>query len=101
MHLSFFILLSFFALKDKENSMPIFALTLGLIGLSLYFPSNTSIEMLSMSRQYEQAVTGQEKTILLASGQTLYSIWKGTSYSVYYVLNGIALILFFFNYDKK
>ena len=97
----FLYLALFFALKDKENSMPIFALTLGLIGLSLYFPSNTSIEMLSMSRQYEQAVTGQEKTILLASGQTLYSIWKGTSYSVYYVLNGIALILFFLTMIKN
>jgi len=85
----------FFALKDENKSLSIFALTIGLIGLAIYFPSNTSIEMLSNSRQYAQAATEQEKTILLASGQTLYSIWRGTSYSVYYVLNGIALILFF------
>ncbi|PKL27180.1 MAG: hypothetical protein CVV46_12915 [Spirochaetae bacterium HGW-Spirochaetae-2] len=91
----FLYLALFFALKDRNKSLPIFALTLGLIGLSLYFPSNTSIEMLSNSRQYAQAVTEQQKTILLASGQTLYSIWRGTSYAVYYVFNGIALILFF------
>ena len=91
----FLYLALFFALKDKHKLLSIFALTLGLIGLSLYFPSNTSIEMLSNSRQYAQAATEQQKTILLASGQTLYSIWRGTSYAVYYVLNGIALILFF------
>ncbi len=91
----FLYLALFYALKDENKSLSIFALTIGLIGLSIYFPSNTSIEMLSNSRQYAQAVTEQEKTILLASGQTLFSIWKGTSYAVYYVLNGIALILFF------
>lgn len=91
----FLYLALFFALKDENKTLSIFALTVGLIGLAIYFPSNTSIEMLSISKQYAQAVTEQEKTILLASGQTLYSIWKGTSYAVYYVLNGIALILFF------
>ncbi len=91
----FLYLALYFALKDKNKSLSIFALTLGLIGLAIYFPSNTSIEMLSISKQYTQAVTEQDKTILLASGQTLYSIWAGTSYTVYYVLNGIALILFF------
>lgn len=91
----FLYLALYFALKDENKSLSIFALTLGLIGLAIYFPSNTSIEMLSISKQYAQAVTEQDKTILHASGQTLYSIWKGTSYAVYYVLNGIALVLFF------
>lgn len=91
----FLYLALFFALIDENKTLSLFALTVGLIGLAIYFPSNTSIEMLSVSKQYAQAVAEQEKTILLASGQTLYSIWKGTSYAVYYVLNGIALILFF------
>ncbi|MFO7827760.1 MAG: hypothetical protein R6V23_03985, partial [Bacteroidales bacterium] len=81
----FLYLALYFALKDENKSLSIFALTLGLIGLAIYFPSNTSIEMLSISKQYAQAVTEQDKTILHASGQTLYSIWKGTSYAVYYV----------------
>ena len=90
----FLYLALFFALYEKNKALIILALTIGLIGLAIYFPSNTSIEMLSNSRQYAEAVTEQEKTILLASGQTLYSIWQGTSYAVYYVLSGIALILF-------
>ena len=97
----FLYLALYFALKDENKSLSIFALTLGLIGLAIYFPSNTSIEMLSISKQYAQAVTEQDKTILHASGQTLYSIWKGTSYAVYYVLNGIALILFFLAMTKS
>ncbi len=92
--LLFLYLALFFALYEKNKALTILAVTIGLIGLTIYFPSNTSIEMLSNSRQYAQAVTEQEKTILLASGQTLYSIWQGTSYAVYYVLSGIALILF-------
>jgi len=97
----------FFALEKENKSLSVKALTIGLIGLAIYFPSNTSIEMLTISKQYAQAVTEQEKVIFLASGQTLYSIWKGTSYAVYYVLNGVALILFFLamtrntNFRKK
>ena len=85
----------FFALFESQKSLSLFALIIGLIGLTLYFPSNTSLEMLSISKQFLNASTENEKGLLIASGQTLLSIWKGTSYSVYYVLNGIALILFF------
>jgi len=83
------------ALKDENKTLSTFGLTIGLIGLAIYFPSNTSIEMLAISSQYAVAASEQEKTILLAAGQTLFSIWRGTSFAVYYVLNGIALILFF------
>ena len=85
----------FFALFERQKSLSLFALIIGLIGLAIYFPSNTSIEMLATSRQYLNASTEYNKEIFIASGQTLLSIWKGTAYSVYYVLNGIALILFF------
>lgn len=85
----------FFALVDKHKALSLYAIIIGLVGLTIYFPSNTSIEMLSVSKQYFNEQSENAKELLLASGQTLYSIWKGTSYSVYYVFNGIALILFF------
>ena len=85
----------FFALFEKQKSLSLFAFIIGLVGLAIYFPSNTSFEMLSISKQYLNAPTAHEKELFIASGHTLISIWKGTSYSVYYVLNGIALILFF------
>lgn len=85
----------FFALYDKQKSLSLFAFIIGLIGLAIYFPSNTSIEMLSISGHYLNASTEYDKGLFIASGHTLLSIWKGTAYSVYYVLNAIALILFF------
>ncbi|MBC8548306.1 MAG: hypothetical protein H8D23_01520 [Candidatus Brocadiales bacterium] len=85
----------FFALFEMKKALSLFGLIIGLIGLTIYFSSNTSLEMLALSKQYLNAMTEQEKGILIASGQTLNLIWKGTSYAVYYVLNGIALILFF------
>lgn len=85
----------FFALFDTKKALSLFGLVIGLIGLTIYFSSNTSLEMLALSKQYINATTEHEKELLIASGQTLYLIWKGTSYAVYYVLNGIALVLFF------
>lgn len=85
----------FFALFEKQKALSLFAIIIGLIGLAIYFPSNTSIEMLSISKQYLNATTEYDKGLCIASGQTLCAIWKGTSYSVYYLLNGIAIILFF------
>lgn len=91
----FLYLALFFALFEKHKSLSLIALIIGLIGLAIYFPSNTSIEMLATSRQYLNATTAYDKGSLIASGRTLLAIWKGTAYTVYYVLNGIALILFF------
>jgi hypothetical protein len=91
----------FYALKDINRALCVFAIVLGLIGLTIYFPTNTSIEMLSISKQYMNANTEADKAIFIASGQTLHSIWKGTSYAVYYVLNGIALTLFFITMRKS
>lgn len=91
----------FYALKDTNRVLCVFAIILGLIGLTIYFPSNTSIEMLSTAKKYMNAITEADKAILIASGQTLHSIWKGTGYAVYYVLNGIALTLFFISMTKN
>jgi len=85
----------FIALFENQKSLSLLAFIIGLIGLAIYFPSNTSLEMLSISKQYLNASTEYDKGLFIASGHTLYSIWKGTAYSVYYVLNGVTLILFF------
>jgi len=85
----------FYALFDMNKALSLFGLIIGLVGLTIYFSTNTSLEMLALSKKYLNAITENEKELLTASGQTLDLIWKGTSYAVYYVLNGIALILFF------
>lgn len=85
----------FVALFQQRKALSLFAIIIGLIGLTIYFPSNTSVEMLMLSKQYFAATTDAEKAAMLASAQVLLLTWKGTAYAVYYVLNGAALILFF------
>jgi hypothetical protein len=91
----------YIALRDDKRALALFALIIGLIGLTIYFPSNTAFEMLSISKQYMNAATEADKAIYIASGKTLLAIWKGTAYAVYYVLNGIALTLFFVTMTKS
>ena len=85
----------FVSLYETNRGVTILALAVSLIGLSIYFSSNASIEMLEASRLYKSAVTEQEKQMLISAGQTFLLIYKGTAYAVSYVLGGISLLLFF------
>lgn len=83
----------YFSLKKKNESLMIIALVLGLLGISAYLSSNKALEMLSISNLYYDAVSETAKTIFLAAGQTMLSSWRGTAFDIYYVLNGITLII--------
>lgn len=83
----------YFSLKKKNESLMIIALVLGLLGISAYLSSNKAFEMLSISNLYYDAVSETAKTIFLATGQTMLSSWRGTAFDIYYVLNGITLII--------
>ncbi|MEL1135772.1 DUF4386 family protein [Desulfitobacterium sp. THU1] len=83
----------YFSLKKKNESLMIIALVLGLLGISAYLSSNKAFEMLSISNLYYDAASETAKTIFLATGQTMLSSWRGTAFDIYYVLNGITLII--------
>lgn len=90
-----YLYLAFFAaLKNTHKSMATIALALGLIGVAVYFVSNVSFEMLSLSNQYRFAETYEQKTILLAAGLVMLTRYHGTAFGVYYILNGLSLVLF-------
>lgn len=90
-----YIYLAFFAVLIKTHkSIATIALALGLIGVTVYFVSNVSFEMLSLSNQYLSAETNEQKTILLTTGKVMLTRYKGTAFGVYYILNGISLVLF-------
>lgn len=90
-----YIYLAFYvALKDTHKSIATIALALGLIGVAVYFISNVSFEMMSLSNQYLLAETNEQKTILLAVGKVMLTRYSGTAFGVYYILNGLSLILF-------
>jgi hypothetical protein len=91
MYLGFYI-----ALKHHSEGIMKLALILGLLGISAYFASNKAFEMLSASNLYFAANTVSQKTMILIVGQMILSEWQGTAFLVYYVLNGITLILISF-----
>ena len=91
--LSIIYLALYIALKRISESLMAIALTLGLVGIAAYFPSNTAFEMLSLSNQYAAATTDAQRTILLAAGQAMLAIYTGTAFNVYYVMNAIALLI--------
>lgn len=69
------------------------ALVLGFIGIAVYYSSTAAFEMLSLSKQYFATSDIQLKQQLLAAGQAIHEGYKGTAFDVYYILNGIALVI--------
>jgi predicted membrane protein len=91
--LSIIYLALYFSLKRANESFMVIALGLGFLGIAAYFPSNTAFEMLSLGDQYAMATTDAQRSIFLAAGQAMMSIYTGTSFNVYYVLNAISLLI--------
>jgi len=90
-----YLYLAFFAvLSNTHKSIATIALALGLIGVAVYFISNISFEMLSLSNQFRLAESNEQKTILLTAGKVMLTLYKGTAFGVYYILNGVSLVLF-------
>lgn len=83
----------YIALRPKNESLMTVALMLGLLGIAAYLASNKSFELLGISNQYYSARTETQQYMLLAAGQALLSGWQGTSFLIYYILNGITLVL--------
>lgn len=92
--LAFVYLGLYVALKHANQTYTFIALMLGLIGITTYYSSTAAFEMLSLSNQYTFANTAEAKLQYLASGQTMLSIYKGTAFNVYYILNAITLLIF-------
>ena len=83
----------FVALYREKPITVIMAFILGLIGITCYYPSNPSFEMLTLSNQYFKAMPEQQ-SFYLAAGETLMAGYTGTSFNVYYVFSTICLLLF-------
>ncbi|MFZ5946329.1 MAG: hypothetical protein ACOYT9_00575 [Patescibacteria group bacterium] len=81
-------------LRSTNQPLMTIGLILSLVGVAAYFSSNTSFEMFSLSKQYYVATTETEKSALLATGQGMLTIYTGTAFNVYYILNAISLLIF-------
>jgi len=80
-------------LQRSVPSAMLIALVLGLVGIAAYYASNTAFEMLSLSRQYAAASGELQRAALVGAGQSMLAIYKGTAFTVYYVLNAVCLLI--------
>jgi hypothetical protein len=95
--LAIFVYLGLFVTLKRTNlSFTTIALALSLVGIAAYFSSNTSFEMLSISREYAQAASEARQAELLAAAQSMLSTYTGTAFDVYYVFSALALLSFSF-----
>ncbi len=78
------------ALRHTNKSYMTLAAVLGFAGIVVYFASNTSFSMLSLSNQYATAATAAERSTLLAAGQSLL---VGYNSGAVYPSTGIYLSL--------
>ena len=69
----------FAALKRSNISYMAIATTLGFVGITVYFSSNTAFSMVSLSDQYAGATTEAQRTLLLAAGEALLVINRFSS----------------------
>jgi hypothetical protein len=66
------------ALRRDNKSFIAIATAIGLVGIAVYFASNTAFSMLSLSDQYATATTDAQRATLLAAGQALLAINRFT-----------------------
>ena len=75
--LMIFVLIAMFtALYNKNRTRTLLGLLLGIVGITIYFSSCKCVEMLSLSSQYFEAATSEQKNILLAAGTGFYATYK-------------------------
>jgi hypothetical protein len=69
------------------------AMGLSAIGIAAYMSAPRAVEMLTLAHSYADAGPA-ERVALLATGDGMLAGWMGTAFDIYYVLNGIALVVF-------
>ncbi|MCP4600143.1 MAG: DUF4386 family protein [Proteobacteria bacterium] len=77
--LSLMFLALYVVLKRANKSYMAIAATLGLLGIAVYFASNTAFSMLALSDQYAAATTETQKTALLSAGEAILVINRFSS----------------------
>jgi hypothetical protein len=78
------------ALHQTHESAMLIATVLGLIGIAIYFASNTSFNMLVLSHQYTAATAAMDKAAILAAGEAMLATYKGTAFQVSYLFLSVA-----------
>jgi len=68
----------YFILKGTNRTWSLIATAFALVGVAVFLATNTAFSMLALSREYAAAATETEKSILLAAGQSMLAVTRGT-----------------------
>jgi hypothetical protein len=65
-------------LKQSNRTWSLIATTFVFVGMAVFLATNTAFSMLSLSQEYASAATEAQKSILLAAGQSMLAVTRGS-----------------------
>jgi len=80
-------------IRSKSESLALIATVLFFIGIAVFFASNTSFSLLSLSKQYALAETEDQKMMLLSSCQTMITLFNVQAFMISYLIVSAAWVM--------
>lgn len=77
--ISLMFLALYVVLKRINRSLMAIAASLGLMGITVFFASNTAFSLVSLSEQYAAATSEAQRNLLLAAGQSMLAVNRFTN----------------------
>ena len=87
------LLALYVALRRASASFMAIGTIFIFIGMTVYFASNTSFCMLYLSDQYAAATTDAQRSMLLAAGQSMFTIFNVTAFWFSYAIASAAALI--------
>jgi hypothetical protein len=84
----------YIAVHNDHPSLAAIYLAFSLVGTVAFIAARPAFEMLAISQQYTAATSEAQRTVLLAAGESMLAIFKGTAFQVSYYLgslNGLVI----------
>jgi hypothetical protein len=80
-------------LKQKSASLMLIASVLFFVGIAVFFATNTTFSLLSLSKQYSLAETEAERVMIITSCQTMITIFKVQAFMLSYIIVSASWIM--------
>ncbi|MGO8947319.1 MAG: DUF4386 family protein [Ktedonobacterales bacterium] len=87
------LLALYVTLRRASSSFMAIAVAFALMGIAVYFASNTAFSMLSVSSQYAAATTVAQRALLQAEGAALLTTFSLSAFELSYAIVSAALLI--------
>jgi hypothetical protein len=84
----------YFALRRASPEWTVLALICGLGGAAFFLAVNPTFAMLYLGNQYAAATSDAQRSAFVAAGEALTANYNGTAFGLYFVLTGVADLIF-------